>query len=99
MSLEVIVPVVAAIIGLAGGWLTTKIQHRGRPENAFIDQLQEEMQDLRKRMRRLEKRDRIYLPHILRQNGIIERLGGTPLPLPKVLQDYLDGTDEDDDTQ
>lgn len=32
---------IVALIAGAAGWLTTKIQHRGKPENAIIDQLQE----------------------------------------------------------
>lgn len=32
-----------AAIAAGGGWLTTKIQHRGKPENALIDQLQEQI--------------------------------------------------------
>ena len=34
-----------AVIAAGGGWLTTKIQHRGKPENALIDQLQEQIKD------------------------------------------------------
>lgn len=36
---------VVAVIAACGGWLTTKIQHRGKPENALIDQLQEQIKD------------------------------------------------------
>jgi len=38
-------PYVVAVIGFGGAWLTTKIQHKGRPENALIDQLQEQIKD------------------------------------------------------
>jgi TolA-binding protein len=34
-------------LALCGTWLTVKIQHRGKPENALIDQLQEEMVSMR----------------------------------------------------
>lgn len=37
-------PYVVAVIGFGGAWLTTKIQHKGKPENALIDQLQEQIQ-------------------------------------------------------
>ena len=40
-------PWIVGVIGLAGMWLTAKIQHKGRPENALIDQLQEEMTAMR----------------------------------------------------
>lgn len=36
-------PYIVAVIGFGGAWLTTKIQHKGKPENALIDQLQEEL--------------------------------------------------------
>jgi hypothetical protein len=36
-------PYIVAVIGFGGAWLTTKIQHKGKPENALIDQLQEEI--------------------------------------------------------
>jgi len=32
-----------AVIGVCGTWLATKIQHKGKPENALIDQLQEQI--------------------------------------------------------
>lgn len=38
-------PYVVAVIGFAGAWLTAKIQHRGKPENALIDQLQEQIKE------------------------------------------------------
>ena len=37
--------VAVAVVGLCGTWLATKIQHKGRPENAIIDQLQEQIRD------------------------------------------------------
>ena len=39
--------VVVAVIGFGGAWVTSKIQNKGRPENALIDQLQEEVAALR----------------------------------------------------
>jgi len=37
--------VVVAVIGFGGAWVTSKIQNKGRPENALIDQLQEQIKD------------------------------------------------------
>lgn len=37
--------VAVAVVGLCGTWLATKIQHKGKPENALIDQLQEQIRD------------------------------------------------------
>lgn len=39
--------VAVAVIGVCGTWLAAKVQHKGRPENALIDQLQEEIAALR----------------------------------------------------
>jgi len=57
-------PGIVAGIGAAGVWLTAKIQHKGRPENALIDQLQEQIKDDR------EARDK----ELARQNVRIEAL-------------------------
>jgi hypothetical protein len=38
---------VVAIVAAAGGWLSMKVQHKGKPENALIDQLQEEIAAIR----------------------------------------------------
>ncbi|MHC6592437.1 hypothetical protein [Arthrobacter sp. C152] len=35
--------VILPVMSLLGAWLVAKIQHKGRPENALIDQLQEEL--------------------------------------------------------
>lgn len=43
-------------------FLVAKMQHKGKPENALIDQLQQEMGRMRTRMDALEMRDRIYIP-------------------------------------
>jgi seryl-tRNA synthetase len=36
-------PYITALIAAGMTWLSTKIQHRGKPENALIDQLQEQI--------------------------------------------------------
>jgi hypothetical protein len=35
--------VIVAVIGFGGAWVTSKVQNKGRPENALIDQLQEQI--------------------------------------------------------
>ena len=90
-------PYVVAVIGFAGAWMTTKIQHKGKPENALIDQMQQELASLRSRMNGFEARDLVYIPHILRLNMHIEQQLGPPAPkIPKVIQSYLDQKDEED---
>lgn len=85
-----------AVVGLCGTWLTARIQHKGRPENAMIDQLQDEMADIRKRLAKFEARDRVYIPHIIRLNMHIEQGLGPPAPkIPRVIQDYLDAQDDE----
>ena len=44
----IIASVTIAVLGVCGTWLTARIQHKGRPENALIDQLQESMDAERK---------------------------------------------------
>lgn len=88
-------PIMAAVISAFVAVVTTRIQFRGKPENSLIDQLQEELRDVRKRIYRLESRDRVYLPHILRLNQMIERLGGVAPDLPGPLQAYLDEPDKE----
>lgn len=95
-------PYVVAVIGVAGAWITSRIQNKGRPENAIIDQLQENQaaQDrkiarLEHRQSQFEARDRVYIPHIIRLNMHIEQQLGPPAPkIPKVIQDFLDEQEE-----
>jgi uncharacterized protein HemX len=48
MAWETALPtVVVALVAAAGGWLSMKVQHKGKPENALIDQLQEEIASIR----------------------------------------------------
>lgn len=79
--------VVVAAIAAGGGWLTTKIQHRGKPENALIDQLQEEVTRHAGRIGTLEseqtkakKRERIRDDYINKLRRHIE--DGNPPPPP-----------------
>ena len=96
--------IVVASIAAGGGWLTTKIQHRGKPENALIDQMQENIAAQDKKIDRLEKRqvkfearDRVYIPHIIRLNMHIDQELGPPAPkIPKVIADYLEQLEEED---
>ena len=56
----------------------------------MVDQLQEEMKDMRKRMDRFEARDKAYIPHILKLNYHIEQNLGPPAPpIPQVILDFL----------
>lgn len=78
--------IVAAIAG-AGAWLAAKIQHKGRPENALIDQLQEEMASMRGDIAELKaeqskakRRERIRDDYI---NKLREHINlGNPPPPP-----------------
>lgn len=81
-------PWIVGIIGLAGMWLTTKIQHKGKPENALIDQLQEELTRQGQRIDGLEteqtkfkKRERIRDDYINKLRRHIE--AGMPPPPPE----------------
>ena len=38
-------PYIVAVITGGVAWITAKIQHKGKPENALIDQLQEQIKD------------------------------------------------------
>lgn len=95
---------VMGVLALLTAWITTRLQHKGKPENALIDQMQENMaaQDrkidrLEKRQCQFEARDRVYIPHIIRLNMHIDQGLGPPAPrIPKVVQDYLDQQDEQD---
>ena len=96
-------PYVVAFLGFGGAWLTSKIQHKGKPENALIDQLQENQQAASARMASLEKRiaafearDMLYIPHIIRLNAhIMNEIGPPAPPMPKAIRDYLDAKEED----
>jgi len=84
-----------AVIGGCVTWLVAKIQHKGKPENALIDQLQEQLNKVDVRLAKFEARDRVYIPHIIRLNMHIEQGLGPPAPkIPKVIQDYLDEQEE-----
>lgn len=83
------VPIVVALIAATVGWGSSRVQ-KGTRENKLIDQLQEQVNNLEARLGNFEKRDRVYLPHILRLNLHIEQGLGPPAPpLPNVLEEYL----------
>ena len=78
-------PLVVGLIAAVAGWVTTRIQHRGKPENALIDQLQEEMTTMRKDIADLKleqnqakKRERIRDDYINKLRRHIE--AGMPPP-------------------
>lgn len=92
----VIGTVAVAVVAACGTWLAAKIQHKGKPENSLIDQLQEQLDKVELRMAKFEARDRVYIPHIIRLNMHIEQQLGPPAPkIPKVIQDYLDQQEDD----
>jgi len=81
-------PYVVAVITGCVAWMTTKIQHKGKPENALIDQLQEELSRLGTRIDTLEseqnkakKRERIRDDYINKLRRHIE--AGFPPPPPE----------------
>lgn len=106
-----ILPVLTAVIAVWGTAFSVRHQ-KGTRENRLIDQLQEELAEVRKelkssntdrikeraedqaRMARLEARDRIYIPHILKLNYHIEQNLGPPAPdIPELIQEYLRGAE------
>lgn len=92
---NVVALVVVAVIAALSTRAASRIQHKGKPENALIDQMQEELSKMRRRMDRFEARDRVYIPHILRLNHHIETGLGPPAPpIPNVIIDYLEADEE-----
>jgi hypothetical protein len=75
-----LVTVCVAIVAALATWGSTKIQHRTKPEHALIDQLQEDLQGVRTRMDRLERRERIRDDYIAKLRRHIE--DGNPPPPP-----------------
>lgn len=79
--------VAVAVVTVCGTWLATKIQHKGKPENALIDQLQEEMASMRGDIAELKaeqskakRRERIRDDYI---NKLREHINlGNPPPPP-----------------
>ena len=79
--------VAVAVVGVCGTWLAAKIQHKGRPENALIDQLQEELtrhaariDSLESEQTKAKKRERIRDDYINKLRRHIE--DGNPPPPP-----------------
>jgi len=81
-------PWIVGVIGLAGMWLTAKIQHKGRPENALIDQLQEEMTAMRGDISALKTEQNKARRREMIRDNYINRLrdhinAGNPPPPPE----------------
>ena len=81
-------PWIVGVIGLAGMWLTAKIQHKGRPENALIDQLQEEMTSMRGDIAALKTEQNKARRREMIRDNYINRLrdhinAGNPPPPPE----------------
>lgn len=87
--------ILAVSITAGGTWLASKVQHKGRPENALIDQLQEEVgrhgtriKDLETEQGRAKKRERIRDDYINRlRRHIEEGMPPPPPPWPEGLND------------
>jgi hypothetical protein len=80
--------VVVAVIGFGGAWVTSKIQNKGRPENALIDQLQEELQRHAGRIDGLETEQRKSKRREMIRDNYINKLRehinlGNPPPPPE----------------
>lgn len=85
---------IAATIAVAGitvaGVIFANRTQRGSREHKMVDQLQQQMETMQKRMDAFEARDQVYIPHILRLNWHIEQGKGPPAPaIPKVILDFL----------
>ena len=81
-------PIIVGAIALIGTLLANMIQHRGKPENALIDQLQEEMgamrkdiSDLKTEQIRSRRREQIRDDYINKLRRHIE--DGNPPPAPE----------------
>ena len=75
-----IVTVIVAIVAVVGTVWSARTQNRSKPENAFIDQLQEDLRDVRTRMDRVERRERVRDDYIAQLRSHIEQ--GAPPPPP-----------------
>ena len=81
-------PYIVAFITGGVAWVTAKIQHKGKPENALIDQLQEELarqgsriDSLESEQNKAKKRERIRDDYINKLRRHIE--AGMPPPPPE----------------
>lgn len=88
MDWALINPLIVATIALTGAVVTNKAQNRGRPENALIDQLQEEMTSMRSDITALKteqarsrRREQIRDDYINKLRRHIE--DGNPPPAPE----------------
>lgn len=88
MTWEGVAPYFTAAAAASVAWLSAKIQHRGRPENALIDQLQEELIRHAARITGLEseqgkakRRERLRDDYINKLRRHIE--SGSPPPPPE----------------
>lgn len=86
-ALQVAGTVIVALIAAAVTWITTKVQHRGKPENALIDQLQENIKEMKADIAVLKteqtnskRRERIMADYVNSLRQHIE--SGSPPPPP-----------------
>jgi hypothetical protein len=79
---------IVAVIGFGGAWVTSKIQNKGRPENALIDQLQEELSRHAGRIDGLETEQKKAKRREMIRDNYINKLrehinAGNPPPPPE----------------
>jgi hypothetical protein len=75
-----LVPFGVAGIGGFVSWLAVRIQHQGSRENRFIDQMQEQVDSLERRLGAVERREKKILNYVNTLRSHIERGGGPPAP-------------------
>jgi TolA-binding protein len=88
MDWALIGPLIVGIVAVIGTLGTTKIQNRGKPENALIDQLQEEMGSMRKDISDLKTEQQKSKRREMIRDNYINRLrehinAGNPPPPPE----------------
>lgn len=87
--IRILSTIAVAVVGASGVYFANRLQ-RGTREHKMVDQFQEQMNTMQKRMDGFEARDQVYIPHILRLNWHIEQGKGPPAPaIPKVILDFL----------
>lgn len=80
--------IAVAVVTVCGTWLATKVQHKGKPENALIDQLQEEMAAMRGDIAALKTEQNKARRREMIRDNYINRLrdhinAGNPPPPPE----------------
>lgn len=87
LTIPAIATVAAAAVGALVAWSSARLQHRGKPENALIDQLQEEQATMREDITTLKTDARASLRREYVRDNYIRELrhhidSGKPPPPP-----------------